>query len=77
MFKIDPILRPEYQSIQILAAIPREFRNVMLVVNDKERLVMNERGTWWTLKKGTQKLQLEARDRNRLVVSKPITINVE
>jgi penicillin-binding protein 1C len=77
IFKLDPILRPEYQSIQILAAIPTQFKDVRLVVNRKETILMDPSWTWWTLKKGTQQFQLEARDRNRLVVSKPVTINVE
>ncbi|HEY6951018.1 MAG TPA: penicillin-binding protein 1C [Bacteroidota bacterium] len=77
IFKIDPVLRPEYQSIRILAAIPQQFSDVRLVVNKKETLPCDPSGTWWTLKKGRQRLQLEARDRNRVVVSRPITIQVD
>jgi penicillin-binding protein 1C len=77
IFKIDPVLRLEYQTIKVFAAIPQQFSDVKLVVNKKEKLPMDASGIWWTLRKGTQRLQLEARDRNRLVMSKPITINVE
>ncbi len=77
IYKIDPVLRPEYQSIQIIAAVPQQLTNVKLVVNKKEKLPFDASGMWWMLKKGIQQLQLEARDRSRLVVSKPITINVE
>jgi penicillin-binding protein 1C len=77
IFKIDPVLRAEYQSIKVSAAIPQQFSDVKLVVNKKEKVPMDASGIWWTLRKGTQRLQLEARDRNRLVMSKPITINVE
>jgi len=77
IFKLDPILRPEHQSIRVSAAIPQQYSNVKLVVNKKEKLPIDADGASWTLKKGTQRLQLQARDRNRLVVSKPITINVE
>lgn len=77
IFKLDPILRPEYQSIKILAAIPKNFSGVRLVVNKKESLPFDASGTWWTLKKGTQRLQLEARDGKRVVVSRPVTVAVE
>jgi penicillin-binding protein 1C len=77
IFKIDPVLRPEYQSIKILAAIPQQFTDVKLIVNKTETLPFDPSGTWWSLKKGPQRLQLEARDRKRMVLSKPITIEVE
>jgi penicillin-binding protein 1C len=77
IFKIDPILRPEYQTVKVLGVIPEQFSDVKLVVNKKERLPFDPTGTWWTLKKGTQRLQLEARDKNRVVVSRSITIEVE
>ncbi len=77
IFKIDPILRPEYQTIRVLGVIPEEFSDVKLVVNKKEKLPFDPTGTWWTLKKGVQRLQLEAKDRNRIVMSKAITIEVE
>lgn len=77
IFKIDPVLRPEYQSIKVLAAIPPQYSDVTLVVNKKEKLPIDPSGTWWALKKGTQRLQLVARDRNRIVTSKPITIQVD
>jgi penicillin-binding protein 1C len=77
IFKLDPVLRREYQSIKILAAIPRQFTDVKLVVNRKEKLPIDGSGTWWTLKKGLQRLQLQARDGNRTVTSKPITIQVD
>jgi penicillin-binding protein 1C len=77
IFKLDPVLRPEYQSIKVLAAIPQQFTEVKLVVNKKEKLPIDAAGTWWTLKKGTQRLQLEAKEKNRTVTSKPITIQVD
>ena len=76
IFKLDPILRPEYQTIKVLASVPQQFSNVILVVN-KKRIPYDPAGTWWTLKKGTQRFQLEAREKDRIVVTKPITIDVE
>ncbi|HTP13850.1 MAG TPA: hypothetical protein VMM37_09470, partial [Bacteroidota bacterium] len=61
----------------VSAAIPPEYSDVKLVINKTEKLRIDDTGAWWALKKGTQRFQLEARDRNRLVMSKPITINVE
>lgn len=77
IFKIDPVLRPEYQTIKIVAAVPQQLSSVTLVVNKKEKLPYDPSGVWWTLKKGTQRLQLEARDKKGLVHSRPITIEVE
>jgi penicillin-binding protein 1C len=77
IFKLDPVLRPEYQSIKVLAVIPQQYSNVKLVVNNKESLPFDPSGTWWQLKKGTQQLRLEARSRNRVVFSKSVTIDVE
>ncbi|HTP12124.1 MAG TPA: penicillin-binding protein 1C [Bacteroidota bacterium] len=77
IFKLDPVLRPEYQTIKVSAAIPPEYSDVKLVINKTEKLRIDDTGAWWALKKGTQRFQLEARDRSRLVLSKPITINVE
>jgi len=77
IFKIDPVLRKEYQSIRITGAVPGQFSDVKLVVNKKETLPFDPSGTWWTLRKGIQRLRLEARDKNRVVMSKAITIEVE
>ncbi len=77
IFKLDPILRSEYQTIKVSAAIPLQFSDVKLVVNRSEKIPIDGSGAWWRLKKGRQRLQLEARDRNRVVLSKPVTIEVE
>jgi hypothetical protein len=77
IFKIDPVLRPEYQSIKILAAIPQQFFDVKLVVNKNDKMPFDPAGTWWMLKKGTQRLQLEAKNGNRVVLSKPVTVQVD
>ena len=76
IFKIDPVLRPEYQTIKVLAAIPPQYSDVKLVVNRKEKLPMSDAGVWWTLKKGSQQLQLEAKNGKRVVFSKPVTVEV-
>ncbi len=77
IFKIDPVLRPEYQAIKILAAIPQQYSEVRLLVNRKEVVPFDPSGTWWNLRKGEQRLQLEARHNNRTVLSKPVTIQVD
>ena len=76
IFKIDPVLRPEYQTIKVLAAIPPQYSDVKLVVNRKEKLPMSDAGVWWTLKKGSQQLQLEAKNGKRVVFSRPVTVEV-
>ena len=76
IFKIDPVLRPEYQAIRIEAAIPQRYADVKLVVNKKEELSLDGNGVWWTLKKGSQRMQLMAKDGRRVVFSKSVTVEV-
>ncbi len=76
-FKIDPVLRPEYQTIIISGFIPKAISHVMLSVNDQEEIPFTEDGVQWTLQKGIYRFQLYGFLENQTVKSRPVIINVE
>jgi penicillin-binding protein 1C len=76
-FKIDPVLRHEYQTITISGFIPRSIYHVMLYINGKEELPFSEDGVQWTLQKGIYRFQLCGLSENQTVKSQPVIINIE
>ena len=75
-FKIDPVLRSEYQSIRVMGTAPEKADSVLLRV-DRDRLVFNPLGTWWTLKPGRHVMQIEAMVGNARQLSVPVTLQVD
>lgn len=75
-FKIDPILRKEYQAIRILAHIPADVSRVRVRVSDGKKLSYAADGVWWQLQKGEHRFYLEGIQRGRLVRSTPVSIAV-
>ncbi len=76
-FKLDPVLRPEYQLITIAGFIPPSVSHVMLMVNGKEECPFDEHGVEWKLHKGIFRFQLCGRTDKANIVSAPVIINVE
>ncbi len=77
LFKVDPILRSEYQTIRILAHIPSNVSGVKVRVNDRENFRYDSDGAWWKLQKGEHRFQLEGIRDGKLIRSKPVFIAVE
>jgi penicillin-binding protein 1C len=77
IFKIDPILRPEYQSIKIVGIIPEGISNVHLKLDDEQELLYNPDGVWWGLQRGIHTFHLEGDRHSKKIVSKEIKIFVE
>jgi penicillin-binding protein 1C len=75
-FKLDPVLRREYQSIKILGATPEGSTQPVLRDNDKA-VAYNTSGSWWVLERGKHTLQLEASVGGAKRRSAPVTIFVE
>ncbi len=75
-FKLDPVLRPEYQSVRILGAVPERSSKVTLRV-DEGTAGFDPLNTWWTLQRGKHKLRLEAIVGGARQLSDPVTIYVE
>ena len=75
-FKLDPVLRREYQSIKILGVTPDGSTQPVLRDNDNA-VAYNASGSWWLLKRGRHTLQLEAIVGGAKRKSAPVTIFVE
>jgi len=77
LFKIDPILRKEYQAIRILGHIPPDISDVHVRVNSGKKISYDADGSWWQLQKGEHQFQLEGIRRGRLVRSTSVSIAVD
>ena len=76
-YKIDPVLRPEYQTITIAGFIPKGFANVILRVNGNQDIHYDPSGVQWQLMKGVFRFQLYGYQENKEMKSAPVVINVE
>ncbi len=74
-FKLDPILRPEYQSVKIVGVAPEKSTSISVRV-DNDVLDFRSTGVWWSLKRGKHILQLEAIIGDTKRISKPVAIEV-
>jgi penicillin-binding protein 1C len=76
-YKIDPILRSEYQTILIKGYIPGGLSNVILKVNGEQDIPFDMSGVQWQLRKGVFRFQLHGYQESREVKSATVVINVE
>jgi penicillin-binding protein 1C len=73
VFRIDPILRREYQNIVIRAAFSEEYANVEVRLNGKRIAQDKKQNTIrWNLKEGEHILQLVAEQNGRKITSAPV-----
>lgn len=77
VFKIDPVLRREYQEIKIETLFPSSLKDVHLIVNGTETLPIGKEGTWWQLRKGEHVMQVVGRLKKWKISSAKIKILVE
>jgi penicillin-binding protein 1C len=75
-FRIDPVLRQEYQSILIKGFVPDSIDEVELHIN-ADTVPFDGSGFQWKLRKGEYRLQLSGTRRGNDVVSAPVHITVE
>jgi penicillin-binding protein 1C len=77
VFKVDPILRKEFQNVKINLAVGKEFHNVRLLQNGE---VMENVGTGpsltWNLRRGEFEFELVATHNGSEVRSNPVRIIV-
>jgi len=76
-FKIDPVLRTEYQKIIIAGYVPKNVTHVKLKINDDEEIPFNDKGVEWNLKRGVYRFQLVGNVGAISEYSSSIVINVE
>ncbi|MEW5799569.1 MAG: transglycosylase domain-containing protein [Bacteroidota bacterium] len=77
VFKIDPVLRREFQKIKIDALLPPTVSDVRLTIDGKETIRYERERTWWQLRKGEHLLQLSALSKMKKITSDKIKILVE
>jgi penicillin-binding protein 1C len=75
-FKIDPILRLEYQSVKVLGSLPENSQHAILCV-DNDPVEFNPSGVWWTLKPGRHVMRIQAKVGDEPRLSAPVVIHVE
>jgi penicillin-binding protein 1C len=76
-FKIDPVLRREYQTITIAGFVPRGLSGITLRVNGGQEIPFDETGVRRQLQKGVFRFQLSGYAGEKQCVSLPVVINVE
>ncbi len=76
LYKMDPVLRREYQSIRILANVSPSVSNVRLRVGTDEQ-PYQAGGTWWQLRKGKHALLLVGMQDGDQVMSDEVVIIVD
>ena len=77
LYKIDPVLRREFQTLRILAYLPNGTSNAVVHVDGQEVLRYSPDATWWRLQKGVHRFRLEGMLRGKRIQSRPVMITVE
>jgi penicillin-binding protein 1C len=78
VFKIDPVLRKEYQKVKVATTVPQSIGKVKLKVNDSTEISYSPiRDAWIPLTKGKNTIQLTGIYRGKPVVSTAIKFYVE
>lgn len=77
VYAIDPILRREYQTVQLSAVVPPEIKRVTWYVNDGVwNTVAPPFQTAWRLSPGTHRIYVTAEQQGRILHSPEITVYV-
>jgi penicillin-binding protein 1C len=76
-FRLDPVLRREYQSIRIKPLIPDGLTKALLQVDGKDAGFIGRDGTWWTLEPGEHRFRLCLRSEQKATKSREVLITVE
>jgi len=86
-YKIDPVLRSEYQTITVSGFIPKTLSHVVLNINGEKEILLKGSDVparqsehvemQWKLQKGIFRLQLIGYEHDKRIVSNAVFINVE
>jgi hypothetical protein len=76
-FKIDPVLRKAFQTVQVRALVPPTATRARLVVNGESEADITSGAAWWQLKRGQHQFRVLAMVGEKEVLSRPVTIMVE
>jgi penicillin-binding protein 1C len=76
-YKLDPILRHEFQQLRIVGAIPPGCRDVKLRIDRTTEREYTEGGVPWTLEKGKHLFQLVGVLEGHEIESRSVTLSVD
>ena len=77
IFKIDPILRPQYQTLELQAFVPPGIRKIQWLVDEKVIATVGRPFSYrWRLTKGKHVLQVKASLSEKVLQSQTVTIQV-
>jgi hypothetical protein len=77
VFKIDPSLRREYQTMRIRGFAPAGAADVTLTIDNAGSIPFSPNGHAWTLQKGVHRFQLFCLYKSRRMESTIVSITVE
>lgn len=77
VYKLDPLLRPEYQTIRIVGFIPEQYRDIRVRIDESLELPYQAGGVRWRLQRGSHTFQLAGMLDARPIQSGPVVIRVE
>lgn len=77
LFKIDPVLRPEYQTVLVRTSVPDGASGPVLVVNGETTTRVDDGRAWWPLRRGVHRLQVRATVHGEAVTSRAVRVTVE
>ncbi len=77
IFKIDPVLRREYQNITIRAAYGANYRNIALLKDGEKIASLDGKNTFiWNVRRGEHEFQIEGYTEGRKETSRPVVVTV-
>lgn len=77
IFKLDPVLRKEYQKVKITVAVGEQYRNVRLLVDGKPFAdVADDRSFCWQLEKGEHIFMLNGERGGKTIASAVVHVQV-
>lgn len=77
IFKVDPVLRKDFQTVRIETSIPLNATQVRLEVGRDESLPVTSSTVEWKLRRGDHRLRLVSSLRGKRITSAPVDIHVE
>ncbi|MCU0454453.1 MAG: penicillin-binding protein 1C [Bacteroidetes bacterium] len=76
-FKLDPVLRSQYQTVLVRTSIPPTASTADLVVNGRPLAKVEDGRAWWPLQRGVHRLEVQAVVQGRTQTSRPVVVTVE
>ena len=76
-FKLDPVLRSEFQTVLVRAYVPPPAGRAELLVDGTAMCSLSDGIGWWRLQRGVHRLQVQAELQGRRMSSKSVLVTVD